>query len=267
MGGEPARGHDSLLIMGIIRPQPPVHLETRVAAPIRPDPTRLRELFWFSLRRLPGPVRWEPWRLRLGPLTLLRFGHPISLGDGWRWPIEGGLLARRAGGEIEISWREGTLACVVDGYHPRLPRPLYVASQRPLHDLVTRLSLLDLRGRTPSPGLPAGPAQRLLTAGLDLGLCASLTWLLRPRRRLGTFAVVALLYHIGFWVRSGRTPAGQLTHQRLVAVDGSRVGMAQALIRLAILPLAIWRRRALHDEAAATEVITHPWGSTSAPSG
>ncbi len=242
-------------MMGVIRPPLPVHLETRVPAPARPEPARLRELFRLLLRRIPGPIRWEPWRLRLGPLTLLRFGEPAPIDDGWCWPIEGGLLARRPGGRIEVGWRDGTLVCTVDGYRPRLPRPLYALGQRPVHDLLTRLALLDLRGRTPPPGPPAEPALRLLAAGLDLGLCAGLTWLLRPRRRPPAFAVVVLLYHLGFWSRIGQTPGGWLTRQRLVAVDGGRVSVAQALIRLAALPLAARRLRALHDEAAATEVV------------
>ncbi len=245
-------------MMRTIRPPLPVHLETRVSAPARPDPARLRELFRLLLRRTPGAIRWEPWRLRLGPLILLRFGEPVPTGEGWRWPIEGGLLARRPGGRVEVGWRDGSLVCVVDGYRPRLPQPLYALGQRPVHDLLTRLALLDLRGRTPPPAPPAEPALRLLAASLDLGLCAGLTRLLRPRRRLPAFAVVALLYHLGFCSRIGQTPGGWLTRQRLVAVDGGRVGVAQALIRLAALPLAARRLRALHDEAAATEVVRVP---------
>jgi len=241
-------------MMEVIRPPPPVHLETRVAAPIPPEPARLQGFFGLLVRRTPGPIRWEPWRLRLGPLTLLRFGPPAPTAQGWRWPIDGGLLARRPGGWIEVGWGEGALVCTVHGYRPRLPRPLYALGQRPVHDLLTRLALLDLRGRTPPPGPPAEPVLRLLTAALDLGLCAGLTRLL-PRRRLFAFVALASLYHLGFWGAAGRTPAGWLTGQHLVSVDGSRVGTTQALIRLLALPLAVGRLRALHDQAAATEVV------------
>ena len=56
-------------------------------------------------------------------------------------------------------------------------------------------------------------------------------------------------------LRWGRTPAARLSGQRLASVDGSRVSLGQALVRLAALPVALARLRAVHDEAAGTEVI------------
>jgi uncharacterized RDD family membrane protein YckC len=63
-------------------------------------------------------------------------------------------------------------------------------------------------------------------------------------------------YHVAWWSKSGRTIGGVITRQRVVAVDGSRASVGQSLIRLLALPLAAVRMRAVHDEIAATEVIT-----------
>lgn len=246
---------------------PSVHAEDRVQAPIEPAQECLREAFFQNIDRLTlGLVAGRRWRLQLGPVTLLAFGEPALDGRSWSWPITGGVLAARPGGKLTYGWREGELIGAVDGYLPRLPRLLYWALQAPLHRLVTRRFLIQLRGRTPPPGVPAGPAQRLLTAGLDLVLCAALTGLLRPRRPLLVAAAVTAVYHVGCWSYGGRTPGALLTGQRLVSVDGGRVALWQALIRLAALPVAAWERRAVHDEAASTEVIEesylpHP-GST-----
>jgi hypothetical protein len=243
-------------MMDCIRYPAPVHQEDRVAAPFEPRPERLRDAYFAAVPRLTlGVVRAEPWRLRLGPLTVLEFGEPVARDGGWTWPITGGVAARRPGGSLSYRWRDGELTGVVDGYEPRLPAPLYRLLQVPVHHVLTRQFLLLLRGRTPGPGVPAGPAQRLVTASLDLGLCAALTAVLRPRRRLATFAGVASLYHLALWTVGGRTAAGLLTGQRIVSVDGSPLTLAQSAIRLAALPFALRSGRAVHDEAAGTEVV------------
>jgi uncharacterized RDD family membrane protein YckC len=43
---------------------------------------------------------------------------------------------------------------------------------------------------------------------------------------------------------------------RLVAIDGSRPSPTQAVLRLAALPLGARRLRAVHDDLAATAVIS-----------
>lgn len=236
--------------------QPPVCVEERVRAPIGPGRPALRDAYFADVGRMTlGLVEGEPWRLRLGPLTLLAFGEPAFDGWGWSWPIAGGLLARGPGGSLRYGWRDGVLVGSIDGYLPRLPGPLYRLTQLPTHRLLTRWFLLRLRGRVPAPGVPAGPAQRLVTASLDLALCAAVAAALRPRRRLATFAAVAVAYHVGCWTLGGRTAAGLLTGQRLVSIDGRRATAWQALVRLAALPAAARARRAVHDEAAATEVV------------
>ena len=75
------------------------------------------------------------------------------------------------------------------------------------------------------------------------------------RHRLRTFAALAAGYHLACWTLGGRTLGGLATGQRLVSVDGSAVAPWQALVRLAALPCAALTLRAVHDEAAATEVI------------
>lgn len=233
-----------------------VHALNRVAAPIQPDRRRLRDGFFGAIGRLTlGLVRGERWRLALGPLTLLRFGPPVFEEGAWSWPIRGGLLTRGPGGQLCYGWRDGELIGSVDGYRPLLPRPVHRVLQAPVHHVITRLFLLNLRGHSPPPGVAAGPGRRLATASLDLALCAGIVAAVGPRRRLAAFALVAAAYHVGFWSAGGRTPAAWLTGQRLVALDGSRVEPAQAAIRLATLPFAARALRPLHDAAAATEVI------------
>jgi hypothetical protein len=235
---------------------PPVHREDRVLAPAPPPPNRLRDAYFADVCRVTlGLVRGQRWRLKLGPLTLLAFGDPVFDRSAWTWSIAGGLLARRPGGSLTYGWRDGELVAVVDGYRPRLPALGYRMAQAPVHRLVMRRFLLRLRGRAPAAGAPAGPAQRLLTASLDLALCAGVTAALRPRRRLLTFAAVAATYHVACWTATGRTAAALLTGQRVVSVDGSGVALWQALVRLAALPLAARALRAVHDEAAETDVI------------
>jgi hypothetical protein len=43
--------------------------------------------------------------------------------------------------------------------------------------------------------------------------------------------------------------------QRVVTVDGSGLSPGQAMVRLALLPVAAARRRSVHDEIAGTDVI------------
>ena len=243
-------------MMVLVRQEPPVHQVCRVRAPVETSGDRLRDAFFADVRRLTfGVVRGERWRLSLGPLTLLAFDEPAFDGRAWTWPIAGGLLARRPGGTLRYGWREGELVAEVDGYEPRLPALAYRLTQVPVHRMLTRRFLLELRGRTPAPGPPAGPAQRLLTATLDLALCGGVAAAVRRRQRLRTFAALAAGYHVVCWSLGGRTLAGLLTGQRLVSVDGSAVAPWQALVRLAALPRAALTLRAVHDEAAATEVI------------
>lgn len=236
--------------------EPPVHQECRVVAPVEPPADRLRDAFFADVGQLTfGAVSGGRWRLCIGPLTVMEFGEPAFDGRAWSWPITGGLLTRRPGGTLSYGWRDGDLVATVDGYQPRLPAFAYRLTQVPVHQALTRRFLLLLRGRTPAAAPPAGPAQRLLTASLDLALCAGVAAAVSRRRRLRTFAAVAAGYHVACWTLGGQTLAGRLTGQRLVSVDGGPVAPWQALVRLAALPRALRTQRAVHDEAAGTEVV------------
>ncbi|MGI8563892.1 MAG: RDD family protein [Candidatus Dormibacter sp.] len=204
-----------------------------------------------------GLVRARGDCLRLGPLALLSFDSASRLASGWQRVIRGGLLARQPGGTLSVGWQDGRLVGEVAGYSPWLPRRLYELTQLPLHHALMRLYLLGLRGRVPPPGLPAGPAQRLAAASLDLALCGAITALAAPptRRFMPLLACVTSVYHIGFWCLAASTPGGRALGQRVVGLDGRRPSLLQAVLRLTALPLAVWARRALHDERAGTEVI------------
>ncbi|MBJ7602384.1 MAG: RDD family protein [Candidatus Dormibacteraeota bacterium] len=204
-----------------------------------------------------GLVRARGDCLSLGPVTLLRFEPPSPQGSGWRWVIQGGLLARQPGGTLSVGWQDGRLVGEVAGYSPRLPPRLYELTQLPLHHALMRLYLLGLRGRVPPPGLPVGAAQRLAAAALDLALCAAGTVLARPpaRRFLPLLAGVTSVYHVGFWCLAASTPGGRALGQRVVGLDGRRPSLLQAVLRLTAVPLAVRARRALHDERAGTDVI------------
>jgi hypothetical protein len=235
----------------------PIHTEDRVASPVEPDPRRLRDSFFSAIRGLTlGFVRGERWRISLGPLTLHEFGDPEPTAHGWTWRIGRGLLGARAGGTLSYEWKEGQLKATVDGYWPALPRPIYRATQLRLHHLVTRLFLLQLRGRVPPAGVPGGPAQRLAAGAVDLALCACATLLLPRRLRLRAFPAVAAGYHLVAWsLAGGQTVGGRLLGLRVVSVDGGPVSPAQAILRLLALPASMVRFRAEHDRLALTEVI------------
>lgn len=216
---------------------------------------RLRDAYATFLRAFTvGLVRFRGNSLRLGPLELLRFGKPTVNRTAVVWPIEGGLLAGAPGGEWRIRYRAGTVEASVSRYRPRLPRPLYVISHLQVHLTFTRLFLLGLRGRDPSPAPLAMSPDRVRAATVDAAFCGILTRL-SGRRSLGRFVAIAAAYHVACWSTTGQTLGGMVTRQRVVSVDGARLVLGQALLRFALLPVSwiIWRP--VHDEIAATTVI------------
>ena len=218
----------------------------------------LRDSFPADLEALTfGLIRVRDNALRLGPLELIRFGRPRVARTSVQWPIEGGLLARTGGGHLRIELQNGRLVESLDGYRPMLPRPIYALTQLPIHHLLTRLHLLRVRGRRPEPGPPADRSRRLAAAAIDAGVCISVAALIgRKRRRLPVLLGIAAGYHVACWSLSGVTVGGAVMRQRVVAVDGSKVSIGQALVRLALLPLAAVRRRDIHDEISGTDVVT-----------
>jgi hypothetical protein len=203
-----------------------------------------------------GLVRAHASALYLGPVELLRFGAATVTDSGVEWPIEGGITTRAPGGSFRIEASGGRLVASVDGYRPRLPLPLYAVSQLQVHQLLTRLYLLRMRGRDTTPGVAAASENRIRAAAVDVAFCFTLAGLAGRRRRLPVLLGIAAAYHVACWSTSGRTLGGLVVGQRVVAVDGSRPTVVQSVVRLLALPLAWVSRRAIHDELAGTDVIT-----------
>jgi hypothetical protein len=130
----------------------------------------LGRIYWDEVERtLPGLVcvdrrpsgtavrlgRRGPALLRLGPAEVhLEAGRLVC-----RFPIEGGLLARKPGGSLTLAQTEREaveLRSTVSGFHPRLgARPglprwtgaLYARGQARLHDAIGRRYLARLAKR------------------------------------------------------------------------------------------------------------------------
>ncbi len=234
-----------------------VWVEDSVDAPRPPDAAQLRDSFMRDTAALTGGiVRQRDGALVAGPVELLRFGAAQTTPAGVTWQIEGGVLAAEPGGRLRVFVEDGRLTARVEGYRPALPRPVYTATQLVLHHALVRMVLLRLRGRRPAAGVPADVSGRLAGGAVDVAVCGALTLLLARRRRLRAFAAITAGYHVAAWSVSGRTIGGALLRQRVVAIDGSRVTPIQAMLRLIALPFAALRFRAIHDEVAATDVVT-----------
>src|ERR1051326_4705991 len=113
-----------------------------------------------------GAVRMRDRSMRLGPLTLIRFGPPKISQHAVSWPIEGGLLAAMPGGRFGIEAGGGELKATLEGYRPMLPRSIYELTQLRLHHAVVRVQLLRLAALVP-PGDPVPPGARMASAGID----------------------------------------------------------------------------------------------------
>jgi RDD family len=233
-----------------------VAVEDSVEMPRAVTGKTLRDAFWADVSTLTlGLLRARDNSLFFGPLELLRFGPDNVTRSGVEWSIEGGLLARAPGGRLSFESANGRLVASLEDYRPVLPRAVYALTQVPVHHLWTRLHLLRVRGRLPSPGVPVDPSRRLAAAAIDFGFCVALAAVVARRRRVVTVLGIASGYHIACWTLSGRTLGGALMKQRVVAVDGSRLSAGQAVVRLLMVPIAAMSGRNLHDEVAGTEVI------------
>lgn len=243
--------------MGVVRwDGDSVATDDFVSLPSPPSGAGLRDAYVEAVHALTlGLVDLRGNALRLGPLELLRFGPPRVTAHAVEWPIEGGLLSRRPGGRWRLEAIDGRVRASLDGWVPRLPRPLYVPTHLQVHQLFTRLYLLRLRGLRPAPGPRATQSERFQAASIDLAFCLTLAgW--SGRRRLRRTLLIAAAYHVTCWSLTGRTLGGLVMRQRVLAVDGSRVSAPQALFRLALLPVSWIVGRPVHDELAATEVIS-----------
>ena len=233
-----------------------VRVEDSVSAPHPVAGATLRDAFMRLIPELTfGLVTAGAESLWLGPLEMIRFGPPAVSDHAVTWRIEGGLLALAPGGTLTIRSSGGAITATVDGYRPLLPPKLYAVTQRPFHHLITRLLLLRVRGRGHSAGVPAEPPGRLAAGAIDAAICVAAASLAPRRARLPLFFGLVAGYHIAAWSLGGRTAGGALMGQQVIAVDGGRVTIGQALVRLIGLPLAAFRLRAAHDELAGTDVI------------
>ena len=224
-----------------------------VAAPV--TGAALRDSYLDAVRSLTlGLVTLKDNSLVAGPLELLRFGAPKVTRSAVDWPIEGGLLTWQPGGHLRVEAGDGRVQATVTGYTPSLPRFFYSLTQLHVHQLFTRLYLLRLHGREPSPGVPTPAGDRLRAASVDIAFCLTLAGLF-GRRRLRRTLAIAAAYHVACWSIWGRTLGGMVTRQRVVAVDGSGLTPTQSLLRLVLLPVSWIARRPVHDEVACTEVI------------
>jgi hypothetical protein len=228
-----------------------VELLSEVRGPAPTDIGRRADDYWRFLERLLlGLVRYRDGAIRALGLPLIRTG-PAELRDGaWVWRITGGLLTRRPGGEIGFGVRDGMLIGFLRGYRPLIPSPVYELTQKPVHQLITRLFLLHERGRRNPPGVPAEPLRRVAAGVLDAAL------LLAAAKAAGRARAAALgaAYLAASWSVTGQTVGDRLAGVRIVSSDGSRVTIGQALLRLAALPLAC-TGRARHDELAGTDAV------------
>jgi hypothetical protein len=217
--------------------------------------SQLRDAYLDGIHGLThGLVRARGSALYMGPLELLRFGQAKIARSAVEWPIDGGLMARAPGGHFRIESSGGRLVASVQGYRPLLPLPLYAVTQLPIHHVLMRLLLLRVCGREPIQGVAATTRDRRRAAAVDTAFCITLASLFgrRPRPRL--LLGIAATYHVACWSLSGRTLGGLVVGQRVIAVDGSRPTVGQAVVRLLIMPLG-WFRSAIHDELSGTEVI------------
>lgn len=241
-------------------PGPPVSATDQVRAPVAPSLDALREgYFTGTSRALFGLIGFSQGRFQAGPLTLFRFGAPRFEHPAWVFPIEGGLLARGPAGELRLGWSQEHLYSSLEGYQPRLPRPLYRLTQLPFHHAMSRIALMQIRGRLPSAGMPAEPWRRLLAGVLDVATATSVAAACRPLRagsRVGVWAATLLATQtVVPALTGGFTPGGWVAGTRIAGVDGSRARTPQLVLRTAALPLGVRTVRDRHDELAGTEVV------------
>jgi len=232
-----------------------VNVEDSVASSTSLSGDLLRTTFLPSITTVTlGLIRMRDRSLCLGPVRLITFGPPKMSSTSASWPIEGGLLVASAGGRFAIESAGGSLKATLDAYHPMLPRSIYEATQLRLHHGLVRVQLLRLAGLNPPQAQPA-PASRVAAAAIDVAVCAGLALVFARRHHLRAFTGIAVGYHLASWATSGRTLGGRVMRQRVVSIDGSRLSLIQAALRLAALPLSALRRYAAHDDIAATTVV------------
>src|SRR2546428_9670154 len=106
-----------------------VSIRASVQVPRAITGAKLRDSYVEAIKtQTLGLARFRDGSIMLGPLTLLHFGPPKVTRNAVDWPIEGGLLARRAGGNWRLQAAARPVEATLAGYTPRLPRPIYAAT-------------------------------------------------------------------------------------------------------------------------------------------
>lgn len=214
------------------------------SAPLSGD--LLRTAFMPSISTVTlGLIRLRDRTQYLGPVTIHTFGPPKVAKNSVTWPIVGGLLAGAPGGTITIESSASELKARVEGYRPVLPRSIYEQTQLRLHHALVRVQLLRL-AELAQPGEAVEVGSRVAAAAIDLAACAGFSLVLARRGRVGAFLRIALAYHVVSWTTTGRTLGNRVMRQRVVSLDGSRVSLLQAALRLA---------SPFRDDVSATTVI------------
>jgi hypothetical protein len=217
----------------------------------------LHDAYWGAIRDLYfGLIRRRGNSVVIGPVELLKFGKPVIGRDAVEWPIEGGLLVGAPGGTWRIETSGGQVVASVEGYRPRLPRPVYAVSHLQVHLLFTRLLLLRVRGGGAPAGMAAPREERIRAAVIDIAFCLTVGRLIGLSRRPRTTVAVVAAYHVVCWSAWGQTLGGLVTRQRVLALDGRRLTPAQSIIRLVVAPVAVVLRGPIHEELSGSMVIS-----------
>lgn len=109
------------------------------------------------------------------------------------------------------------------------------------------------------PGSVVGVGHRLLAFAVDALLCDGVAWLLF--RNLAWVTPVFAVEVVVFTWLLGQSAGQRVCGLRVERLDGSRVSLARALLRTALIlllvPALIWDRdgRGLHDKAADSVVV------------
>src|SRR3989442_7774437 len=113
-----------------------VSIRASVQVPRAITGAKLRDSYIEAIKtQTLGLARFRDGSIMLGPLTLLRFGPPKVTRNAVDWPIEGGLLARRAGGNWPVPGATRPGDATLAGYTPTPSRPIYAATHMLEHQV------------------------------------------------------------------------------------------------------------------------------------
>src|SRR2546428_13419266 len=122
-----------------------VSIRASVQVPRAITGAKLRDSYTEAIKtQTLGLARFRDGSIMLGPLTLLHFGPPKVTRNAVDWPIEGGLLARRAGGNWRLQAAPGRVGAAGARFTPTPPPPTFPGTPHPVHQPFTPPLLLRL---------------------------------------------------------------------------------------------------------------------------